>query len=288
MAAAFALASAASAVFFGAPGPEVALAGAIGRGVGALDHSAGRHDRLARMLEVVAAAAAALLAGLAARFLGDLDRERVTLAALIVLLPGYTVTVAMNELAAGHLSSGTARLGGVLSTLSLLACGAAIGSVAARALFPGGPEDPGPAASTPTVLTAAAALGVAPLAFKVLFQARHRDTPWILATSVLAYLGARLGTHWAGPILGASCGSFLLGAASNVLARTRALPAAITSVPGLLVLVPGSIGFRGVASIFELDASTGLDLVLRMLATAVALVCGLLLATVVYPSQRSL
>lgn len=284
MAAAFALASAASAVFFGAPGLEVALAGAIGLLVGALEHSAGRHDRVARLLEVGAAAGAAVLAGLAAALLGDLDRERVTLAALIVLLPGYTVTVAMNELAFGHLSSGTARLGGVLSTLSLLACGAALGNAASGALFPGGSS----AVSAATPLATGAALLVAPLSFKVLFQARHRDTPWILATSLLAWFAARAGTQWGGPILGASAGSFALGMVSNVLARTRNLPAAITSVPGLLVLVPGSIGFRGVASIFQLDSTSGLDLVLRMLATAVALVCGLLLATVVYPSQRSL
>jgi uncharacterized membrane protein YjjP (DUF1212 family) len=284
MAAAFALASAASAVFFGAPGLEVALAGAIGLLVGALEHSAGRHDRVARLLEVGAAAGAAVLAGLAAQLLGVLDRERVTLAALIVLLPGYTVTVALNELAFGHLSAGTARLGGVLSTLSLLACGAALGNAAAGALWPGTLA----AHSQPSALALGVALIVAPLSFKVLFQARHRDTAWIVATSLVAWFAARAGARWGGPILGASAGSFALGIVSNVLARTRALPAAITSVPGLLVLVPGSIGFRGVASIFQLDSGPGLDLVLRMLATAVALVAGLLMAAVVYPSQRSL
>ena len=51
-------------------------------------------------------------------------------------MPGYTLTVAMNELAAGHYSSGTARLGGVLATLFLLACGAAIGHAGADALLP--------------------------------------------------------------------------------------------------------------------------------------------------------
>lgn len=286
MAAAYALASASSAVFFGAALAQVVVSGAIGALVGGLEIEAGRHDRLARLFEVLAAACAALCAGLATRFVPGLERDLVTLASIIVLLPGYTLTVALNELAAGHYSSGTARLGGVLSTLFLLGCGAAIGTaladslVSSRALAVAGAPLPG--------LALGAALVLAPLAYKVLFQARNADTHWILAASWLAYLGARVGALWVGPLLGAGCGAFALGLASNVLARVRLRPGTITSVPGLLVLVPGSIGFRGVASFLSQDSASGLELVTRMLAIAMSLVCGLLLASVVFPSQRTL
>jgi uncharacterized membrane protein YjjP (DUF1212 family) len=288
VAAAFAVSSAASAVFFGAPHGQVALSGAIGALVGGLEIEAGRHDRLARLFEVLAAATAAFLAGLATLLPLALERDLVTLAAIIVLLPGYTLTMAMNELAAGHYSSGTARLGGVLATLFLLGCGAAVGTALADAVLAALPM---PLARAPAALSPLAlpvALLAAPLAYKVLFQARHRDTPWIVGAAVLALLGARVGASWLGPLLGVGCGSFVLGLLSNALARVRLRPASITAVPGLLVLVPGSIGFRGVTSFLSQDAQSGLELVTRMLVIAMALVCGLLLAGVALPSQRTL
>ena len=288
MTAAYALSSAASAVFFGAALAQVAVSGAIGALVGVLALAFARHERFARMFEALGAAAAAFLAGLASALPFALERDYVTLAAVIVLLPGHTLTVAMNELAAGHYSSGTARLGGVLATLFLLACGAAVGGAAAGAVLALLPHA---AALAPAALPAVApwiALLVAPLAYKVLFQARHRDTPWIVGAAVLAYLGARAGAAWLGPLLGAGCGAFVLGLTSNTLARVRLRPGSITAVPGLLVLVPGSIGFLGVNSFLAQDTLAGLELVARMLAIATALVCGLLLAGVVLPSQRTL
>lgn len=286
---AFGLASATSAAFFGAPAGQIVLSGAIGLVVGLIEREAVRHERLARLLDVLAAAAAALLAGLATRLPVALERDLLTLAAVIVLLPGYTLTVAMNELASGHLSSGTARLGGVLARLSLLACGAAIGTALAEALLHALPPAAPPPVPDPLPQWATlGALLLAPLAYKVLFQARDRDLLWMVGACALAYAGARAGTAALGPLLGAGCGAFALGVASNLLARLRLRPASVTAVPGLLVLVPGSLGFRGVTSLFADDASSGLELVTRMLAIAVSLVCGLLVATVIFPPQRTL
>jgi len=287
IAAAFALASATSAVFFGAHLAQVIVAGAIGALVGLIEIEAGRSDRLARLFEVLAAAVAALLAGLATSLPLGVERDWLTLSAIIVLLPGYTLTVALNELASGHLSSGTARLGGVLATLFLLACGAAIGTSMADALLGVLTVSEIEARNSLGTLAPWVALLLAPLAYKVLFQARHRDTVWIVAAAVVAYLGARLGQLAFGPLLGAGCGAFALGLASNFLARRRLRPATITAAPGLLVLVPGSVGFRGVTSFLAQDGTSGLELVARMLTIAMSLVCGLLLASVVFPSRRT-
>ena len=286
---AFALASAASAVFFGAPLAAVGASLACGALVGLLALGAENHARLARLYEVLAAACAAFVAGLAAAE-GGFERDGVTLAAIIVLLPGYTLTVALNELAARHYSSGTARLGGVLATMFLLACGAAIGTAGADSVLALFGVEVGEVRELPPLsgFLPWLALLLAPLAFKVLFKARHGDTLWIVAAAWVAALGARAGATWLGPLLGAGCGAFVLGLASNALARVRLRPGLITAVPGLLVLVPGSLGFRGVSSFVSADASAGLELVTRMLTVAMALVCGLLLAGVVLPSQRTL
>lgn len=287
---AFGLASAASAVFFGANTAELLASAFIGVLVGGLARVATRSDRIARLFDVLAAAGSACLAGTLAALPLDITRDLVTLAAIIVLVPGYTLTVALNELASGHLSSGTARFGGALTTLMLLGCGAAIGAVASDGLAPMLATLRCPSCHAVALPAAARwiALLLAPIAFKVLFQARHRDTLWIVLAGVVAYLGAMLGTTLAGAVLGAGIGSLALGLGSNLLARARLRPSTITTVPGLLVLVPGSVGFRGVASFLDNDALSGVDLVFRMLAIATALVCGLLLASVVLPSRRTL
>jgi len=288
VAGAYALASSASAVFFGASAAEAVLAAVIGCAVGVLLNLARRIERLARLLLVLGSAGAALAAGLATLAPLGVRRELVTLAAIIVLMPGHTLTVALNELVFGHLSSGTARLGGVFATLLLLGCGAAVGTAAADAALTLLPEAaPVEAVALPAYAYWIALLA-APLAFKVLFQARDADTLWIVAAAVLANLGARLGLQVLGPFLGPGCGAFVLGLLSNTLARIRHRPAQITSTPGLLVLVPGSIGFRGVSSLL-IDGvrSPGAELVSSMLAIGVSLVCGLLLASVVVRSKRT-
>ncbi len=288
--AAFGLASAASAAFFHASRGETIASVAIGLLVGSLAIAAAHSERVARLFEVLAAALAAALAGVVHAIAPSIANEVVTLAAIIVLVPGYSVTVALNELAAGHLSSGTARFGGALTTMLLLGCGTAIGAVAAHAIGPlaGGMQSgPSNVAALPDASEWVALL-CAPIAFKVLFQARHRDLVWIIVASAIAYVGMRCGARIAGPLLGAGLGALVLGVASNVLARVRKRPSAITAVPGLLVLVPGSVGFRGVASFFEHDVAQGAEPVFRMLAIATAIVCGLLLASVVVSSRRSL
>ncbi len=281
-AAAFGLASAASAALFHASLREVAASAAIGLLVGMLHLATARSERIARLFEVLAAALAAALACIAHRLAPEIGSDVVTLAAIIVLVPGYTLTLALNELASGHLSSGTARFGGAVTTMMLLGCGTAIGSVAFHGLAAARGAAPPPAGAEWI------ALAVAPLAFKVLFQARHVDLAWIVLASAVAFSGTRIGADLSDPLLGAGIGAFALGVGSNLLARVRRAPSAITAVPGLLVLVPGSIGFRGVSSFLEHDAVSGVDLVFRMIATATVIVCGLLLANVVVSSKRSL
>ncbi len=53
-------------------------------------------------------------------FVHPIDDRLVTLASLIVLLPGFSLTMALTELAVGHLSAGVARLAGAAVTLVTL------------------------------------------------------------------------------------------------------------------------------------------------------------------------
>jgi len=57
-------------------------------------------------------------------------------------------------------------------------------------------------------------------------------------------------------------------------------------VPGILLLVPGSIGFRSLLSLMDREAVVGLQTAFSMTMTAVALAAGLLIAGVVAPESR--
>ena len=55
--------------------------------------------------------------------------------------------------------------------------------------------------------------------------------------------------------IGAFNGALVVGVASNALARWSRRPATVISVPGILVLVPGSLAFRGITALLESDLS---------------------------------
>jgi uncharacterized membrane protein YjjB (DUF3815 family) len=90
-----------------------------------------------------------------------------------------------------------------------------------------------------------------------------------------------------GPELGAFVGALLVGGASNLYALFRDRPSQIPLAPGILLLVPGSIGFRSLASLLDRQVISGVEAAFTMVLTAIALVSGLLVANVVIPRRTS-
>ena len=131
-----------------------------------------------------------------------------------------------------------------------------------------------------------AMLVVAPLCFTVILRAEPRDAPWIVAAGALAVAGGRLGAATLGVELGTFAGAFVVAVASSAYERWRHRPASVVLVPGILLLVPGSVGFRSLASLMERKALAGVETAFSMILTAVALVAGLLIAGVIAPEPR--
>ena len=282
---AFGLISAAAAYFFRGGWAEIAASGALGLGIGLLSRLAAGRPALARVFEPLAATLAAALTTALAASLGSLSTFVVVLSGLIVLVPGYTLTVAINELATRHLVAGSARLAGAGATLFGLIFGVALGTTVAEALL-GAPPAVEPVAPPAEVLWLA--LLVAAAGFTVLFRARPADFGWIFAAGLVAVEGVRLGRLVLGPELGAFLGAFLVGAAGNLMARWLQRPAALLQVPGLILLVPGSLGFRSLSSLLHRDVLSGVHTAFEMSLVAIALTTGLLLAGLVAPPRRTL
>jgi uncharacterized membrane protein YjjP (DUF1212 family) len=296
---AYALASCTTAVLFGGGLAEAVTAGLLGAIVGALEAGSRGSSALQRLLEPLSATLAALLVALASarglRFAPDIT----VISGIIALMPGFVIWTGMTELSTGHLVSGTARMARALAILAMMGFGVALGSALGGALlsFVDGAVPPvatatagaalasSPSVEAPAWLTLLALLGSA-LAYAVLFSAPLRELGWVVLSVVLAWAGAVLGSAWLGPTMGMFVAAAGLGIFANGYARFLGRPAATPLVPGMMQLVPGSLGFRGVASLLRKDSLAGIDAGFEVLMVAVSLVAGLLLANLLLPARR--
>jgi uncharacterized membrane protein YjjP (DUF1212 family) len=285
MAGSYGLASGAVAVLLDGSGADAAVAAAIGAAIGGLSLLLPGRPNLAAGFEAMVGFLAALAIYLVNAFWTPLSVTPVTIAALIVLLPGLMLTTAVNELATQHLVSGIARLAGAAAVLLKLGFGIAAANQVAHAL--GLDRAPMPVAPLPPGADWVA-LAVASLAFCVLFRAALRDWPLVMASAWLGYLSTRIG----GATLGAEFGVFLaglvVGCASNAYGRWRNRPGALVRVPGIILLVPGSVGLRSLFFVFERDVYLGLDTAFSLVVLLVSLVAGLLFGNVLVAPRRSL
>jgi uncharacterized membrane protein YjjP (DUF1212 family) len=281
----YALSGATVARFLGGGAHELVLAAVAGTAVGVLAESARRSAGLMRVLEPVAALVAATLAVIGAALLAPASPRVVSVAGLIVLVPGFSVAVAMTELSTRHLVSGTTRLAGATMTFMLIGFGIALGAALGHRLMPGVADVTSPHLPE---WTRWACLPLSTLALTVLFRAPMGAYPAILAVGTATFVTARLAGEALGPELGMLLGALVAGLGSNLYARLSERPAALPIVPAILLLVPGSLGLRSITSLAEHDVVLGVELAFRLVLLAVALAAGLIAANVALPARRSL
>jgi uncharacterized membrane protein YjjP (DUF1212 family) len=278
-----------AALFLHSAWVDLVGAGAIGAGIGWITLLAGSRPRLAVASDAICALVATTVAIVVSAFVVPLSIKSVVLASLIILVPGMSLTNAVREISSGHLVSGMARMGGAMSTLLKLTFGtiaatqlcAAVGIAARDFALPALP-----------VWTDYPALLVAAVAFAILFRAARRDWPVVIVAVVVGYLATRWGGAISGSLPGAPVGVFLggllLGALANVYARFAHRPGAVVREPGILLLVPGSVGFRSVSLLLERDTTPSLDTGLLLVTLLVSLVAGLMFGDLLVSPRRSL
>lgn len=282
----FGIAAACAARFFAGTLIESTVAAFLGVLVGAIVLRFQRSERSARVADFLAGLLAAALAVLVNRYLFPVDTITVALSAIIVLIPGLTLTIAVSEINTLNLVSGSARLIGALAVLVSLAIGVGIGIQLENHL-------PAVIAQTSTAYkppdwTKTLAVPIAAAAFTVVFRARPKDYLPIACAGAIGFYGGRLGLVLFGAELGAAVGAFAVGIASNLWSRVRDQPAAVTVLPGIILLVPGSLGLRSLYSFMSDDTLVGLDSAASVLLVAVSIVFGLLLANGLLPSRKPL
>lgn len=263
----------------------VATASVIGFVTGVTALSARKRPNIAAAFEAISALLATIIATVVAVYLVPIQVRSVVVASLIILLPGMSLTAAVRELSSQDLVSGTARMAGAMAVLLKLAFGT-VAATQVCALF-GLVPPPVPLLAIPP-WTEWVAVPLAAITFAITFRSPWRYFPIVIGSVIAGYICTRVGgVHVSAPF-GVFAGGLILGASSNVFARVFNRPGALIREPGIILLVPGSVGFRTLSFVFERDVMLGIDTGITLLTLLVALVAGLLFGDLLVPPRRKL
>jgi uncharacterized membrane protein YjjP (DUF1212 family) len=281
----FAIAAVALSVLFGGRWRELAPSFTLGMIVGLIDFVAKRIPRIADLFEAIAAFVVAIAASTWQYFQPQISLPIVAISSLVILLPGLTLTVGMAELATRHLASGTSRLMSAITTLLKLAFGFILGIKLMHLAFATAIAIPIHPFEWPIK---SIAVIVAALALMIQFQAYLKDIGWMILAGIGGLLGTYLGIIIFGSELGVFCGAVVVGAGSNLFSRYFLRPSATIFLPGIIFLVPGSIGFKGMSLLFEQQVLIGIGSLLQMLVIAISIVSGIFFGNLIIPPRREL
>ncbi len=280
----FALSSAAAARFFDGGLLEIQLALMCGLALGLLSLIADKAEPIQRTFAVLAPAIVAAVAGFGASFIGA-SADIATLAGLIVLVPGFTVTIAATELAMGHLVSGTARMAGGIMALLMMTAGVFAGRAACQSL------GISIADIQPTQLpnySLYLALLVAGPTLGVLFKAPKRELLWVTLSVLVPFAIMQACNDIATDEWSLFLGALSAGGFSNFYARIFNRPAVITRLPGMLVLVPGALSFVSISALMAGDVLQGLESAFKVMMTATVLVTGFMVSNLLVHPRKAL
>ncbi|HZZ00761.1 MAG TPA: threonine/serine exporter family protein [Candidatus Baltobacteraceae bacterium] len=269
------------ALILGGGGREILVSALIGFCIGLLAALSVNLPIVARLFDVVAAFLATIIVGLVVRFVGPMNVYVSIVAGIVVLLPGYTLTLALHELANDFLVAGVARLGKVLSVLLALGVGAFLALAIMPWLLSSNNVQPHPVGTIFWVIASVClAVGIC-----IELDARVRDFAWVFGASFMALLTTHVLGSTAAHTVSAFLAAFICGIVANLGARYLRVPQAIMLVPALLVLVPGSLSYESVLFAFQANLNTALTLGANALFAAIQLVAGLLLSQLILPAS---
>jgi uncharacterized membrane protein YjjB (DUF3815 family) len=180
------------------------------------------------------------------------------IAAVLFLIPGFPLVAALLDLLQHQATAGVVRLAYGMTLLLAAAFGLAMVVLVASVALP--VAEP---RSTDLALTLVLR-GVASFAggcgFAVLYNSTNRTA---LAVGVLALLGneLRLGLQDAGTIQSVATfvGALLVGLLASFVRRRLHEPRMVLTVPGIIIMVPGSYAFQAVVLFTQGNALGGLQ-----------------------------
>ncbi|KAF9110229.1 hypothetical protein BGX27_006621 [Mortierella sp. AM989] len=262
---------------FNGGGFDMLLAGFCGLMVGILGIVAGKVPVYGNVFEMTAS----ILVGFVAKAFGDrVCFSAVALAGVVVLLPGLLLTQAIMELSSRNIVSGAVKMFYALMYAFFLGFGLTMGAELWDYVA-GGPVAASASACQHSisrwwyfiVYPAVSA------SINIVFNAHPRQ--WFGMTSVTA-VGFMVTLFFkSGPQVNAAVAAFAVGISGQLYGRLTGQLSYVALLSGILILVPGSVGVRGILAIIGNDPSQGFSFVLTMIHVSVAITLGVFCSALV-------
>lgn len=244
-----------------------------------------RHEHLALLFTPIAAMVVGFTAMSISHFGQSIDHFIVSLSGLIILVPGLGITTAIRELSTGHLVSGSARMAGAVTTFLLLSFGLALGFMVAIGVY--GDVEVHKLQPVPEWFVYLSIFTISS-AFTILFNAKPVDFIWILLTATIAIMGSKLAGVWLQSPFSSFAAVLGVSIAGNIFSLLTKKPASIMHIPGVMLLVPGSIGFKSLEAMLNNQTLDGVQIAFSALLVAVALAVGLIAGNLFVPPRKAL
>lgn len=227
--------------------------------------------------------AAGVLTAIARYFLPEINGVLIILSAVLILVPGYGISVGVLEIVTKHINSGLSNLVSGLIYLFKQFFGAWFGVKLVSLLIAF------PVAEKVVFIDSKWLWLFMPLllfSLVIAFQTPKRDAFWAFAGMVVSYGAILLGTHYDGANFGNLLGMIAAVIFANVWSLKTGRPPSIILLPSFVLLVSGSIGFRGLAAISMGDVMHGGNDFTQMFIVALTLAAGLLIGNTLYGLKK--
>ncbi|KAL9656730.1 hypothetical protein ABK040_002997 [Willaertia magna] len=204
-------------------------------------------------------------------------------------LPGYQIMLAIAEIQARSLVSGTSRLVLAFSTVLKLGFGLLITN-GIVSLFPSFAESE--AAGTErtelilplrivAVLIIAIGLGVDAKVPKYVFTYIYLSVVTLFVHLSAYYISNSFGTE-----VGTVVGAMVTGIGSNMYSLITGHPPIVVNCVTTLLLVPGSLSWRGFSAFLNKDSQTGISFMIEVFIIGMSIFFGLTVANVIVPIRQ--
>ena len=242
----------------------------VGLAVGLVENKA----KLASFAPLMAGIISALAGSFISHIMPSTTYITIVLGGVVCLIPGLELLVAMQELGTGNLVSGTARTAGAGLIFILLTLGIGCGQQLGSFLWPHKYNNP--IGAIPWTVVPSLALVV--LGYLIIFQGRLVDYGYTLLIGILTWYGNIYCIKVLGDTAGAGITALILGAGCNYYAQRSRNPETIILLPTILLILPGSLGIRGLTMIMGKQPLVGIQSGFQYFYVTIALMLGLLMA----------
>ena len=234
--------------------------------------------------EPLAAVLASFMAVFLAMVLQPLSVTLTIICGLMPLMPGYTTTRALNEIAARHVITGWSHLLNAATTFLMLAAGVVFGSFLVQAFHIVQPDYP-PIPPDYLQLTIAAVLAAVAFVFYYQINTRH-VVALVLSSVATTLIVIQFGADY-GAIQGTALAAVFAAFVGNIYARACRCSDLIIKVPCAIILVPGGTGFRAALDFMNNRPEHGMSGALMTFGVAMAIITGYLVVDMLMPQTKN-